>query len=140
MEFDLGNLYVFDPSPLNTAQLRDDPDGVCAEVATRTTQALLAEIFSLPTTAAPIGRLAQLPSPTTLIPRHKPLPKPRAPTKWEKFAQQKGIVKKKRSKLVYDEQQKEWRRRYGYKKANDDADIPIIEAKAGDEVKLLSYK
>ncbi|KAK9811038.1 hypothetical protein WJX73_008233 [Symbiochloris irregularis] len=106
LEFDLGNLCAFDPSPLDESQLRADPDGV----------------------------LAQLPPPTTALPRHKPLPKPREPTKWEKFAQQKGIDKKqKRSKLVYDEGEKEWRRRYGYKRANDPAEIPIIEAKAGEE-------
>lgn len=134
LEYDLGNLCVFDPSPLDESQLRADPDGTCAEVATRAAQSLLTRIFSLPTSAAPIGRLAQLPPPNTPIPRQKPLPKPRAPTKWEKFAQQKGIVKHKRSKLVFDEQQKEWRRRHGYKKANDAADIPIIEAKDGDEV------
>jgi hypothetical protein len=48
--------------------------------------------------------------------------------------QEKGITKRKRSKLVYDEEAGDWRRRHGYKRANDDADVPIIEARAGDQV------
>ncbi len=59
---------------------------------------------------------------------------PRPPTKWEKFAAQKGIVKKKRSKLTFDEGEQAWKRRYGYQKANDQAAVPIIEASAADEV------
>lgn len=30
--------------------------------------------------------------------------------RWEKFAEEKGIKKRKRSKMVYDEAQQEWRR------------------------------
>lgn len=39
-------------------------------------------------------------------------------TKWEKFAREKGIVKRKRSKLVFDETSGEWVRRFGYNKAS----------------------
>jgi len=78
------------------------------------------------------GRLATLPAPNTPLPREKPLPKARPLTKWEKFAQQKGIQKKKRSKLVYDEDQQEWRRRYGYKRAGDIGDVAVVDAKASD--------
>jgi hypothetical protein len=49
--------------------------------------------------------------------------------------QEKGIRKRKRSKLVYDEEAGEWRRRHGYKRANDDNEVPVIEAKAGDMVR-----
>ncbi len=48
--------------------------------------------------------------------------------------QEKGIRKRKRSVLVYDEEAGEWRRRHGYKRANDEADVPVIEAKASDMV------
>jgi hypothetical protein len=48
-----------------------------------------------------------------------------------------GIVKRKRSKLEFDEQNDEWRRRHGYKRVNDENDIPIIEAKASDGKMLL---
>jgi regulator of ribosome biosynthesis len=95
---------------------------------------LVGRLFLLPSRSVPEGRVAQLPPPTTALPRAKPLPKPREPTRWEKFATRKGIVKKKRSALVFDEQEQEWRRRYGYKRANDIKDIPIVEAGANDEV------
>ena len=39
-------------------------------------------------------------------------------TKWEKFAREKGIVKRKRSKLVFDETSGEWVRRFGFNKAS----------------------
>lgn len=78
--------------------------------------------------------MAELPEPTTQLPRAKPLPKPRAPTKWEVFAQRKGITKHKRSKDVWDEEAGEYKRRFGYKRAGDESEVPIIEASAGDQV------
>lgn len=62
------------------------------------------------------------------------MPKPRPPTKWEQFAQMKGITKKKRSKLEFDETAGEWRRRFGYKRAGDTEDILIVDAKSTDQV------
>ena len=55
--------------------------------------------------------------------------------RWEKFAQEKGIQKKKRSVKVWDEDNQEWRRRFGYQRAGDTRDIPIVEAKASDQVR-----
>ena len=59
------------------------------------------------------GIIAVLPSPTLALPREKALPEARPQTKWEKFAALKGIKKRKRSKMVYDEATGEDRRRYG---------------------------
>ena len=63
-----------------------------------------------------------LPPPTTLLPREKPLPDTqKARTKWEKFAEKKGIGKKGRGKegrdpkMVYDEERGEWVPKWGYK-------------------------
>jgi hypothetical protein len=50
-------------------------------------QALVGQLFSLPSEAVQGGRLAQLPQPSTLLPREKPIPKPKPLTKWQKFAQ-----------------------------------------------------
>jgi hypothetical protein len=36
---------------------------------------------------------------------------------------------------VFDEEAKEWRRRHGYKRVNDDADVPVIEARSTDQVR-----
>ncbi|GFQ03086.1 ubiquitin carboxyl-terminal hydrolase 5 [Phtheirospermum japonicum] len=65
-------------------------------------------------------------------------PKPRPPTKWEEFANKTryraGIQKRHKEKAVFDEQTGTWKRRYGYDRVNDGNDIPIIEAKASDEL------
>ena len=101
-------------------------------LAARAAQSLVAGLWGLPSSPAPVGRLADLPRPSTPLPRAKPPPAPRAPTRWEAFAAQKGIAKRKRSKLVYDEDAGEWRRRHGYKRAGDDADVHVVDAKPGD--------
>ncbi|CAG9463540.1 unnamed protein product [Pedinophyceae sp. YPF-701] len=131
---DLGHLMAFDPAPVDLVKLRQDPEGHLAECCRAITQSLFQEVFSLPSQPVDVGqgRIAQLPKPTTVLPREKPLPKPRAPTKWEIFAQQKGIQKRKRSTLVWDEAAGEWKRRFGYKRANDPGDVEIIEAKDDD--------
>mmetsp|Transcript_28925 Transcript_28925/g.81464 ORF Transcript_28925/g.81464 Transcript_28925/m.81464 type:complete len:352 (+) Transcript_28925:246-1301(+) len=136
LEFDLGNLMAFEPAALDDAKFARDGsrDEACQELAQDITQSLVAKVFGLPSEKAEVGRMALLPPPSAHLPRAKPLPKPRAPTKWEVFAQQKGIQKKKRSKLVFDEAAGEWRRRFGYKRANDDNDIAVIEATADDEI------
>lgn len=67
----------------------------------------------------------------------KPLPAPRELTRWEQFAQRKGIQKKKKDKLVWDESVGEWRRRFGYKRVNDPKDIHVLPAKATDQVCLI---
>lgn len=43
-----------------------------------------------------------------------------------------GIKKRKKDKVVWDEQTGTWKRCYGYDRVNDDNDIPIIEAKMTD--------
>ena len=90
-------------------------------------------LFNLPFQVDAQGRIAELPPPTTALPREKPLPKPRPPTKWEIFAQRKGIQKRKRTNLEFDETSQEWRRRHGYKRVDDLNDIPIIDAGRGEE-------
>jgi regulator of ribosome biosynthesis len=105
-------------------------------MATALTQVLTNQLFALPFESIARGRIAQLPKPTTPLPREKPIPKPKPLTKWQQFAQEKGIRKQKRSKLVWDEDTQEWKRRFGYKRANDDEAVPIIEARADDKVGL----
>ena len=135
LEFDLGNLAAFDPSPVDAAAFAPARrSAACLEAAAAMAQALVSKLFSLPSEPVTGGRLARLPPPATPLPREKPLPKAKPMTKWQQFAQKKGIVKRKRSKLAWDDDANEWKRRHGYKKANDDAAVPIIEAKPGDEV------
>ena len=133
---DVGNLLVSDSrdTAISASSSREDISRKCLERGTKALQALAERLFKLPSTPEKIGRLVKLPSPLIQLPREKPLPKPRPPTKWEIFAQRKGIQKRKRSKLEFNEQTDDWRRRYGYKRVRDENDIPIIEAKASDEV------
>eukprot|EP00887_Chlorella_sp_A99_P000300 scaffold13.g300.t1 len=135
IEFDLGNLAASDPAPLDAAAwAAQGTAAACHGLASRLLQALAGQLFALPSEAAPAGRLAALPPPALALPREKPLPKPRPPTKWELFAQRKGIQKRKRTGLLWDEGQQEWKRRHGYGRANDEAAVPVIEARPGDAV------
>ena len=71
---------------------------------------------SLPVSLLLLLLQAELPPGTTLLPREKPVPEPRPETRWERFAKEKGIKKRKKSsRMVYDEQKGEWRPRWGYK-------------------------
>ena len=135
--FDLGNLACFDPSPVDEGEARTNPDGCCHQLATGLAQALVERLFALPNKPSEAGRVVQLPLPAMPLPRAKPLPRSRAPTKWELFAQRKGIQKQKRSKLVFDEASGQWRRRYGYKRADDPDAVPILEAKPGEQAREL---
>lgn len=100
------------------------------ETARDAVQLLLNKLFTLPTIRTQEGDvLAQLPKPTTRIPREKhvrssdevptlemnedslteaplfplQIPQPKPPTKWEQFAAAKGIQKRKKKKLEWDE-------------------------------------
>lgn len=124
---------AYDPTPVEASSFKEGVDTACQSMATKIFQALTRQLFNLPAEPAAVGRVAELPEPTTVLPREKPVPKPRPPTKWELFAQKKGITKRKRSKLEFDEGAGEWKRRHGYNKANDESAVPIIEAKAGEQ-------
>jgi len=63
----------------------------------------LNKIWELPTEKVEEAIVAKLPAPTFTLPREKPLPKPKPQTKWQKYAQEKGITKTKKSKLTWDQ-------------------------------------
>lgn len=100
---------------------------------------LVTELFSLPLEKrSDVGVLATLPkaSPLLTLPRELPPPKPKPPTKWEQFAQDRGIASGqngKRSGKVYDEVADEWRYRRGPLKVTSEYDMPIIEVKKNDD-------
>lgn len=50
--------------------------------------------------------VVKLPPMVFVLPREKHVPKPRPLTKWQEFAKEKGITKKKKSKLTWDEELK----------------------------------
>ncbi|KAA8642100.1 hypothetical protein EYZ11_001236 [Aspergillus tanneri] len=140
--FDLGHLLANDPNPIETSRL--GPLNTSLKATARDgVQSLLNQLLTTcPITSSQQGVLLTLPSPSTILPRHKPLPKPKQPTKWELFARKKGIGKysskpgaaqadkERRKKLVYDEEKGEWVPRWGYKgnnKADDDWLVEVNE-------------
>lgn len=136
LEFDLGNLLALDRNP--PAALRGAGprrEAALRALARDNTQLLVAQLWALPAERAggaggPL--VAQLPEPSCRLPREKPPPRPRPPTRWEQFARLKGIRKRRRSSLVWDEQAKEWRRRWGYRRAGGDpARAWLAEVPAG---------
>eukprot|EP01052_Picozoa_sp_SAG31_P014493 SAG31_NODE_903_length_11121_cov_10.117311_7_plen_119_part_00 len=88
------------------------------------------------------GRLVSLPDTVTALPREKPVPVKAPQTKWEKFAEKKGIVKKKRSRMVFDEESQEYKPRYGYKSVDKDGieSRGIIPHKPGLSASLSSAR
>ena len=126
--FDLGTLLCTDPNPLPAGST----DPTTREATLQTTardcaQALINQLL----TTCPISRAAddgslqlQLPAPETLLPREKPVPKEKEKTKWERFAEKKGIKGKKREgKMEFDEAKGDWVPKYGYKgKKTDEGD------------------
>ncbi|OJD24671.1 hypothetical protein ACJ73_03959 [Blastomyces percursus] len=131
--FDLGHLLALDPNPL-TLPKNTSLNAALTSTARDGAQSLLNQLLTTcPITATPRdGILLSLPARNTLLPRFKPLPGPKQPTKWELFARKKGIGKynkklgsgggsaeaERRKKLVYDEASGEWVPRWGYKGKN----------------------
>lgn len=81
LDYDLGNLMASDPSPQDTQGWADDREAHFLDTATRITQSLVGKLFQLPGQLAGMGRVVTLPAPTYPLPRHKPLPAPRLPTR-----------------------------------------------------------
>ncbi|KZW04373.1 RRS1-domain-containing protein [Exidia glandulosa HHB12029] len=113
LEIDVGLLTVTDPNPPDEDAYKANLEEYLTSTARDGVQSLVAALFALPTKSSPDGPLALLPKPTTALPRSKPLPKPKPPTKWEKFAAAKGIQHKVRDRKVFDEEKQEWVNRWG---------------------------
>ncbi|KAI0920970.1 hypothetical protein AcW1_004898 [Taiwanofungus camphoratus] len=118
LEVDAGFLTVTDLNPVDAETYNANRENYLLSTARDGVQMLVAMLFSLPTTPSPDGPLVQLPPPTIQLPRSKPLPTPKPPTKWEKFANAKGIQKKRRDRAEWDEEKQDWVSRWGWKGAN----------------------
>jgi regulator of ribosome biosynthesis len=68
------------------------------------------------------------------MPREKRIPEVKDETKWQKFAKEKGIQKKKKERMVWDEVRQEFAPRWGYKRADAGVeDLAVIEIKNGQD-------
>jgi len=100
-----------------------DDNVIDAEVSTKSRardacQILINDIFTNCTHVSVDGtNCAKLPvlQEHIMLPREKPLPAKKAKTKWQIFAETKGIEKTKKSRMEYDEETKSWVPRWGYK-------------------------
>lgn len=132
--FDLGLLLANDPNPLSTSVPSESTTTTEAAGSSGTLEAQLAAtardgaqalinqmLTTLPLSTTTSGVLLTLPPATTALPREKPLPTPKPPTKWEQFAARKGIKPKTREQRraksrTYNEETGEWERTWGYDK------------------------
>lgn len=156
--FDLGHLLIVDPNPLppttqllprsmttstaaTTIHTTQDPNDLLRSTARDGAQMLLNHLLTTrpitrnkDSSSSSDGQLSlSLPPAELALPRWKPLPKAKPPTKWEAFAKKKGIGKfansangkgaaleERRKNLVYDEESGEWKRKWGYRGKNKD--------------------
>jgi regulator of ribosome biosynthesis len=92
--------------------------------STENVQLLVSQIFQLPREQSDVGPIVRLDKLefTEQLPRMMPLPKPKVKTRWDRFAEERGIEKKKRSRLVWDETSKDWVPRWGANSAKHRAE------------------
>jgi len=135
LNYDLGNLSAFDPKPIDVQEFKQNREKYLMEVARDDLQLMVNRFFKLPTERSTglVGVFALLPERTTVIPREKPLPKAKPMTKWAKFALEKGITKKKKSRMTIDDNTGEVRPTWGFKRANSNDDEWVVEARASDD-------
>lgn len=115
---DVGMMLCSDPNDLDEEELKNNKEPYLRELTRDNVQLLINEIWELPTERVEECIVAKLPQPTTVLPRLRKVPGPKQLTKWEKFAKEKGIKKKKNDKKVYDEVLDKWVPTYGYRRAD----------------------
>eukprot|EP00922_Rhytidocystis_sp_ex-Travisia-forbesii_P069221 GHVS01103275.1.p1 GENE.GHVS01103275.1~~GHVS01103275.1.p1 ORF type:complete len:306 (-),score=62.58 GHVS01103275.1:180-1097(-) len=98
-------------------------------------QLFIDRIFDLPLAVEEGRSLAVLPTAQTLLrlPRELPPPKIKPKTRWELFADAKGIHKRKRGRKVWDDSVGDWAPRWGYKSIKKNQEPPIVEVKHGQD-------
>ncbi|KAH0478091.1 MAG: uncharacterized protein KVP18_004147 [Porospora cf. gigantea A] len=129
------HLLAYDPRPLPTVDgERIDMEGA-REQAQETCSAFLGHILALPRLTTDEGTFIVLAEhPTIKLPREMPALTEKPKTRWQKYAESKGIkLNKKREKLVWDEASKSWRPRHGRFSTKNNHQVAIVELKPQDE-------
>eukprot|EP00092_Neocalanus_flemingeri_P013963 GFUD01015061.1.p1 GENE.GFUD01015061.1~~GFUD01015061.1.p1 ORF type:complete len:365 (-),score=117.49 GFUD01015061.1:476-1570(-) len=140
LELDLGNMLAIDTNQLDKEQVTSS--SYLLSLARDNTQLLLNSIWKLETERVEDAVIAKFPPTTFKLPREKPAPKPKAMTKWEKYAKDKGIdKKKKKDRLVWDDVVSKWVPQFGYKKAQAENDKNwMIPLKKTDDMEENPYE
>lgn len=126
--YDLHDLTAFDIAPVEENKLQ--------EVSRDNVQLLVNKLFSQEIEKSETDFLVSLPLlGSSHLPREKQLPKQKVKTRWEKFAEAKGIQKRKRGAMVWDEINKAWAPRWGAKSVKHKQDEAnwAIELKPGQD-------
>ena len=131
---DLGLCVAFDAAPLDPAAYAAGREAALLQSAAENAQLLVRGFFEMPAEEDALhGPTVTLGPRTTALPREKPVPAPKPPTRWEKFAKEKGILKKgKRERMLYDEPSGEYKPRFGYKRGRDESSEWLYELKSSD--------
>ena len=137
LDFELRHLAAFDNDPVDLIAFDKDRKGYLAASARRSAQLLVNKLFDLPIERTDAGPVADLPDATMVLPRAKPVPKPKPETRWQKFARERGIMNKKKNRMVFDEERQEWAPNWGFKRANKEykewaVDIPENQVGSDD--------
>ncbi|KAM7542542.1 hypothetical protein Aperf_G00000013541 [Anoplocephala perfoliata] len=122
--FDLGNLLYEDKAPLDPKEINQS---YIRELSLNCTHHFLQEFFKLPTEVFDGTQVSILPEPLFRLPREKPAPRKREMTRWERFAQMKGIRKKKKSRKIWDEVTQSWKPRWGKDRVDSVKDKWVLE-------------
>ncbi|KAL0232124.1 hypothetical protein PCE1_003120 [Barthelona sp. PCE] len=127
-ESDLGNFTCFDGSDIIPAFFQEEHRELNMQNHARNLVQLLSnEMFNLPVSDRKTeqGKIVDLPYPVQNIPREKPVPVAPEKTRWEKFAESKGIKNKKsRTPFEYNPETGKHERRFGKQEVTPD-DIAI---------------
>ncbi|CAE7807705.1 RRS1 [Symbiodinium necroappetens] len=109
LAYDLKNMAAYDISPMSSVM-------DVAAYSRDSVQLLINKLFMLPRTQGDEGTMVSLPAEDTFrLPRSKPIPKEKPKTRWQKFMEERNMKKRKRSRLVWDEIEGDWKPRWGYK-------------------------
>jgi regulator of ribosome biosynthesis len=142
--FDLALLVATDPNPLTIpSQPGDSREQHLADTTRDGAQSLINQLLTTcRITSTPEGVHLTLPPISTPLPREKPLPAQKPPTRWERFAKKKGLTSKTRDQrrnLAFDEETQQWRPKWGYggmnKKGEDDNWLVEVDQKKEREAK-----
>ena len=119
--FDTGHLLIYDNGPFNVEDINEED--ITGRLS-KNLKTFYGELFGLlkkqkgeneeKTDFDKAADCLKLPKPVTILPRSKPIPKPKPLTKWEKYRIEKGLpAKEKRSRMVYSELAGDWVPRWG---------------------------
>lgn len=106
VQYDIGNLALIDLNQLDNQKLKSNQSKYVNNRARDLTQLLINKMWSSERSQDD-NQLIDLPDNVIRMPRMLEYVEKPA-TKWEQFAKKKGIVKKKKDRLVWDDEEKKW--------------------------------